>query len=236
MRGPDLVVRQRDLDETGRLGAETAEDLANRLRQGHYVLLPSDTAYSLAAIPVSATVRDNLNTILNVVLGRPANMEVSLAFDSVETVWQWIDENPIVERLIKRFCPGPITVVCAAKSDATVIPHRYFRYLAAKSGTIGIRVPDSPIERQIAAAARSPITTTAVRERDNSVVQDFDRALEIVGAGMESVPELHWSAVEGSRFREDHSTVVLVTRFSEELMEIRPGVIPFAEIETAARG
>jgi L-threonylcarbamoyladenylate synthase len=125
--------------------------------------------------------------------------------------------------------------VCAANPDPRFIPPRFFKVMMAGNRTIGIRIPNSAVERQVAAALRSPITTVALRNPDNSSMVDFDDAMEVMRHGMARVGRA-WSAIEGAEFDIANSTVVLVTRYSQELDQVRAGAIDFNEIQqTVAR-
>jgi L-threonylcarbamoyladenylate synthase len=232
MREPDLVVGADELTPVGLLPDHRLAEVAERLRDGQFVLLPSDTSYSIAAIPVSEVTRDTINALLE----RDREMVMSLAFDSADAVRNWISPNRIVDALLQRFCPGPITVVCAANPDERYIPSRFYEILKAGDRTIGVRLPDSVVERQLAAAVRSPITTVAVRvPPDGPGVTSFATALDRVRTGAGRVGDPPWCAIEGTAFQDRLSTVVLVSADSAELRLRRPGAIDFAEIEAVAR-
>jgi L-threonylcarbamoyladenylate synthase len=227
MSNPVLTIRKDERTAGGSLSVRHVDILAGVLSEQGYVLLPSDTAYSLAAQASHSELQQRLNKILN----RP-DWPVSLAFPSARIVREWMVPNLVVDHLMEQFCPGPVTIVCQARSP---VPARFFDgTIASQNRTIGVRIPDSIVEREVASCGNFPITTAAVREgRDGPAVCEFERALSIVSAGMESMPGVPWCAIEGGEIKYPaHSTVVEVSR-SGGLREIRPGAIPFEDLEAS---
>jgi L-threonylcarbamoyladenylate synthase len=229
MSRPFLIIREHERTPGGSLTVRHMDIIANTLSHMGYVLLPSDTAYSLAALATDSELQERINKILS----RP-DWPISLAFSSALAVRDWILPNLVVDHLMEQFCPGPLTIVC---ETAVEVPGRFLdRTIASRNRTIGVRIPDSVVERDVAGCAGYPITTAAIRESgDGPAVSDFDRALEIVCAGMDATPSTRWCAIEGKMMYPQHSTVVRVTR-SGRLDEIRPGYIPIAELERSVAG
>jgi L-threonylcarbamoyladenylate synthase len=211
-------------------GALTSRELAlvaNKLLRRGFVLLPSDTGYSVAVIPHDADTRRFVNTLL----GRPAGWPVSLAFSGMRSVRDYARLELGALHLLEAFTPGPITVVCPVSAE----PGRQ-RFAAQALGapdlTIGVRIPDSAVERDVAACTPYPITTAAVRDPAGAIVQSFAEAVEILDSA--SLERTGWYAIEGTdRFRSKHSTVVRVSGPTVELL--RSGDIPFADIERISR-
>lgn len=224
MTNPLLIISKDERTTGGSLSVRHLAVVARVLNGYGYVLLPSDTAYSLAALAVDPELQKRLNKILN----RP-KWPISLSFPSARVVREWTLPSMVVDHLMEQFCPGPITIVCEARPH---LPTRFFdATIASGNGTIGVRIPDSIVERDVAGSTSYPITTAAVRERgDGPAVTDFARAVEIVSAGMASLRDATWCAIEGGSMYDKHSTVVRVTR-SGWLERIRVGFIPYDEIE-----
>ncbi|HEX8629712.1 MAG TPA: Sua5/YciO/YrdC/YwlC family protein [Catenuloplanes sp.] len=225
---PTFMISGGERTRGGALSVDNVNRVARMLLSGGFAVLPSDTAYSVAAIAVTGSTRTTINTLL----GR-ANMAVSMAFPSMPAVRRWIQPSPVVEKILGRYCPGPITVVCPGSLE---LPASFFSEGARGPNlTIGVRIPDSVVERDVAAATGYPITTVAVRDRaTGAVVTSFDEALAVVEAGMVEIGGAPWCAVEGTEFYPAHSTVVAVTG-DGRIEEKRPGDIPFADIEAAIR-
>jgi L-threonylcarbamoyladenylate synthase len=226
MHEPAFVVRADDRDAAGHLRPEHLERVGEILQDHGFVLLPSDTAYSLAAVLDAERVRQNINAILE----RPDD-PISLAFSSVAIVQQWTSENTVADRLLERFTPGPITVVrTVSRHIPADLTNKVFR---SQNRTIGVRIPNSVEERDVAAAAAGPVTTVAVRRspQDPSLITTLDEAISIVAAGIARIGGATWCAIEGQIRYQQHSTVVEVLGEDGSYRLVREGSIPEAEIQ-----
>lgn len=227
---PEFIVDASQRTQGGSLSVRHLSQIAEILLAGGYALIPSDTAYSVAAIPVTSSVRTTINEMLN------RGLEpMSLAFPSLTMVREWIAPNEYAERVIERYCPGPITVVCPASPRQ---PAQYFSEgMRAPDQTIGVRIPDSIAERDIAAATGFPISTVAVRSQDADKVAltSYDAALEVVEAGVRAIGGTRWCVVEGRGFYKAHSTVAHVSP-DGTVRRIRDGDITYDEIRDFVAG
>ena len=211
----------------GSLRARDVQLIANQLRRRWFVLLPSDTAYSIAVQPKGEQSRKFVNRLL----GRD-DIPVSLAFPSAPAARPYVLTSLTAEAIIDTFCPGPVTVVCPARPGR--LPGNFFaKAIAVQDDTIGVRVPDSTIEREIAGCTELPITTVAVRDAKGNVVTSFDQAMAIVRAGLSRTGHVDWYAIEGNRFYAHHSTVIRVEGSTISLL--REGDIPFERILEVVR-
>jgi L-threonylcarbamoyladenylate synthase len=199
------------------------EQVRGMLLRGGCVLLPSDTCYSLGALPINEGTRANVNAILDRNLG-----PISLAFGSYPQVQEYVAVNAMIALLLERFTPGAITIVCKARDE---IPDDFLmNTIGSSDRTIGVRIPDSHIEREIAASTQYPLMTVAVRET-GAEIRDFRQALEVVTHGTEKIGGADWAAIEGdAAFRDSHSTVIRVSSV-DKIELIREGDIPFADIQ-----
>jgi L-threonylcarbamoyladenylate synthase len=209
------------------------EMISRLLLDGGYVVLPSDTAYAIAALAVRADTQKRINKILS----RP-DWPLSLAFPSHLAARKWISPNIVVDCLVEKFCPGPITIVCKAEPS---LPASFFSLaISSENRTIGVRIPDSLVEREVAACTNFPITTVAIREPGGGdVITSFDKAVEIVTKGIVKVrpkDNATWCAIEADAdlVYDQHSTVVQVLD-NAGLELLRPGRLPFEEIQAAVK-
>lgn len=232
MTKPEFVIRLSSRTAGGSLRTSDLRLIKSKLTAQGFVLLPSDTCYSLAAYAVYDDTHSNINKILS-----RGEEPISLCASNYEEALKWIDNsNHTAITLLEQFTPGPITVVCTT-SDTVRQRVRFFRNaIAAKNGTIGMRISDSIVERQVSATNENYlITTTAVRDpASKRAITEFNKALEIVQRGIKAFGRAGWGAIEGGGFFERHSTVVEASR-EGRLQLIREGGIPFSKIEAASR-
>lgn len=229
MSDPCLIVRRSDRDDQGNLLPAHLVEVGRVLENRGFVLLPSDTAYSMAAWLRSVDMRRQLNAML----GREDDEPISVAFPSVEVVQDWTAENRFADELMACFTPGPITVV---RSAARRVPVEFTKeILRSANHTIGVRIPNSAIERQVAGVGRSPITTVPVRrlsEEKPPPVTSFKEAVGIMQERTEEIGVALWCAIEGEEIRYHRtSTVVEVLGEGGSYRIRRPGAIPEEQIQ-----
>jgi L-threonylcarbamoyladenylate synthase len=123
---------------------------ARLLAAGELVCYPTDTVYGVGALASNdAAVRR-----LYAVKGRDPRNPMPLLLGDPEAA-QWVAEvTPTARALMRRFWPGPLTIVMTKAPS--------FRSLAlAGEDTVALRVPDLDILREIIRAVGEPITGTS---------------------------------------------------------------------------
>ena len=119
------------------------------LAAGGLVALPTDTVYGLCAVAADAAAVRRLYDVKS----RPADQPLPLLVASVEQAELVAEMNDGARALAAAFWPGALTIVLRRRSS--------YRTLAAGGGdTIGVRVPDDPAIREIAAQL-GPLTGTS---------------------------------------------------------------------------
>lgn len=226
-----LFVRATDLTPGGALPGKHLEVIQNLLRRRGFAIVPSDTCYSLAAIPTGLKMSQRINLILD-----RDQEPISLAFDGLPRVREWVKLNIWAVRLLENLTPGPLTVVCPLRDG--VNPHISDDVLAVPDRTLGVRIPDSRIESQLVDSCRSPVTTVAIRNPyTKQPVINFEQAIDIVLTGLtaiENPPQIAF--VEGRQaFAPGHSTVVRVLGRAQGSRYdlLRTGIISEDEIRRA---
>lgn len=226
MSKPDFIIDRWKRTDGGALPTSIVQQIRSQLMRRGFVLLPSDTCYSLGALAIDEATRKNINIVL-----RREEEPISLGFSSYLQVQRFVKVGDTAALLFERFTPGPITIVCKAKNN--VSKEFVEQALGSFDRTIGVRISDSFIEREVAACAYEPVMTVAVRDlRTKEPIQDFGKALEIVTSGIERLGDVGWGAIEGEAFYGLHSTVIRVGD-SNKVELLREGDIPFDEILSA---
>jgi L-threonylcarbamoyladenylate synthase len=130
--------------------AEAIAQAADALARGGVVAYPTDTLYGLAADPRDAAAVERLFAIK----GRGAASAIPLIADDVEQAARAGALGPRELALARRFWPGPLTVVVAARPGLTPA-------LLGGGDTVAIRVPDHAVARALARAFGFCITATS---------------------------------------------------------------------------
>ena len=127
------------------------DDAVEVLRSGGVAAIPTDTVYGLAAngLDESAAAR------VFQVKGRHERMPLPLLLASVDDLSLCCTDVPdSVRVLAEAFWPGSLTLVLR-RSDA--VPDA----VTGGGDTVGVRVPDHPVPREIARWLGAPITGTS---------------------------------------------------------------------------
>jgi L-threonylcarbamoyladenylate synthase len=113
------------------------------VRSGRLVVYPTDTLFGLGA---DARNPEAVARLL-AAKARPGGMPISVIVSSTEEVEEWATLSPMARTWLRRELPGPWTLLLSASPRAR-------RELAAPllgpNGSLGVRVPDHPVARELA--------------------------------------------------------------------------------------
>ena len=125
--------------------------VAQLIRSGEVVAVPTDTVYGLAADPFRGGVAERIFEIKR----RPESNPILLLFDSLERLNEVLpDLPPAFRRIAAAFWPGPLTIVVPA---SPCIPAA----ITASTGTVAVRMPAAPLVRRLIRASGCPLTGTS---------------------------------------------------------------------------
>lgn len=160
------VLRRQALREAGFL-----------LRRGELVAFPTETVYGLGA---DATNTEAVEKIFRA-KGRPGDNPLIVHIDTVERLRQVVARIPkTAVELAASFWPGPLTMV---------LPRRPEISLSATAGleTVGVRLPEHPVARELIAAADRPIAAPSANlsgrpspTRAEHVRQDLEGRVSLI--------------------------------------------------------
>jgi L-threonylcarbamoyladenylate synthase len=182
------------------------------IRGGGVIAYPTDTVYGLGADPMNTGAVRKLFSIK----GRLADQPILLLIKDAREVQDWASEiNSAAERLMKKFWPGPLTLVFKVKPNVMV-------ELTGGTGTIGLRVPGNELTRQLLASLGTALTGTSANISGRPSPCTALEAFEWIGGMVDLV-------LDGGRPEAGNpSTVVDVS--TERPRVIREGAIPSREI------
>jgi L-threonylcarbamoyladenylate synthase len=121
------------------------------LRAGEVVAIPTDTVYGLATDGFNASAVEKLY----VVKDRPSHKAIMLLlgdYEDLEKAATYISPN--AQRLAAAFWPGGLTLVVPAREELPAI-------LRADAKTIGVRLPDSDLVRDLVKELGRPLAATS---------------------------------------------------------------------------
>ena len=190
-------------------------DAVELLRAGGIVAVPTDTVYGIAA---DMALPDAIERLF-AAKGRPPEKAVAVLLADAAQAAELGVLNPAATLLAERFWPGGLTLVLPVRSEA-----RLPRVLAGGAPTIGVRVPDHPTPRALAAVL-GPLPTTSANRSGEADARDAHEILERLGDSLALV--LDGGPIRGG----PASTVVDCTLEWPSIL--REGAIPSASIAAA---
>ncbi len=120
-------------------------------------IIPTDTTYAFIAQPGSRAALEKIARIKRLDLKRKL---FSLIVPDLSDVAHFAHVDNHNYRILRRFLPGPYTFVLPATRE---VP----RMLLTKRQTIGLRVPENPVCREVARAAGGGVLASTVRLPDD---------------------------------------------------------------------
>jgi tRNA threonylcarbamoyl adenosine modification protein (Sua5/YciO/YrdC/YwlC family) len=193
------------------------EQVAESLRRGEVVALPTDTFYGLAVDPVNLRAVDNIYDLKSRARHKPLSLLIADVAQGYELARN-IDSD--FDRLAERFWPGPLTIIVKAGSK---LPLR----VTANTGNVALRVPEAPICRAVVEELGLPITATSANLRGlpectyaNCVREQFGEKIPLIVDG-------------GPTARSVATTIVDLSGGANSWMILREGAIPTHEIVLA---
>src|SRR3990170_3079771 len=120
-------------------------------KKGGIIAYPTETFYGLGVDPFNETAVKKLFNLK----GREADKPISILVKDKKMLAEVAEEIPLsAEKLIKKFWPGPLTIILKAKKSIPIT-------LRAGTGTIAVRISSNTITQKLLEAIDSPITTTS---------------------------------------------------------------------------
>jgi tRNA threonylcarbamoyl adenosine modification protein (Sua5/YciO/YrdC/YwlC family) len=219
---PDSPGRKKLAPEIIRINSENPEPqlvayVAEKLRQGEVLGMPTDTFYGLAADPLNLRAVDRVYEIKS----RSRHKPLSLLIGSISQAESLAKELlPEFYVLTERFWPGPLMIIVQA---AAGLPLK----VTANSGNVALRVPAAPIPLAVIRKAGVPITATSANLSGATECTTAEAVREQLGERINLIVD------GGPSPREVASTIVDLT--VDELGKscwriLRQGAIPAQEI------
>lgn len=151
-------------------------EAADLLRQGHLVVLPTDTLYGVGANAFNAAAITRLYQIKQ----RPYQKGIPILladFDDLEKVAHYVPE--IAKRYIEHFWPGPLTLIVPKRAGlpAAISPNE----------GIAVRIPDNNVARTLIRAAGGALAVTSANRSGRPPAQTADQALVELGGWVAAV-------------------------------------------------
>ena len=136
-------------------------EVARALRGGAVVIYPTDTIYGLGCDIHNARSVERVARIKGI---KPQKNDFSFICYDLSHIADYARVSNQAFKLMKRLLPGPYTFILDATNN---VP----KLLNTNKKTVGIRVPDNSIPRQLVQELGNPIITTTLRDEAPDTVE-----------------------------------------------------------------
>jgi len=158
--------------------ANAVDAAVRALEGGGIIVYPTDT---LVGLGVRATDRRAVAR-LRELKGRPGGMPISIAVSSLEELERWTRLTSERRRIIRRTLPGPYTVLVPASVMAR---RKLAPDVLGPDASLGLRVPDHPVAREVARRA-GPITATSANRHGEPPSPTVAAARKVFGRAIDA--------------------------------------------------
>jgi tRNA threonylcarbamoyl adenosine modification protein (Sua5/YciO/YrdC/YwlC family) len=177
------------------------------LRNGGIIIYPTDTVYALGCDILNQKAVERIAQLKGVKLEKA---QFSFIFYDLSHIADFTKPIPnSVFKVMKRNLPGPFTFILEANNN---VP----RYFKGKKKTVGIRVPNNNIIREIVKELGNPIYATSIHDEDEIIAYTTDP--ELIHEQYENKVE---AVIDGGYGDNQVSTIVDCT--SDEIEIVREG-------------
>ena len=127
------------------------------LREGGLVICPTDTVYGIVCDLFSRKGVDRLMKLKGL---KPKELNLSFICYDLSDISHYVKRLDTPDfKLLKKSLPGPFTFILESNSNVPKI-------LGVNKKTVGIRIPDNNIPRQIVKELGNPVMTTSIKDDD----------------------------------------------------------------------
>lgn len=171
------------------------------LKSGGVIIYPTDTVYGIGCDFSNAKA---VQRVCQIKHAKPQSLSF-ICYDLSEIAEYTRGLSTPVFKIMKKALPGPFTFILNASNSVPKV-------LNAKKKTVGIRVPDNNIPREIVRALGNPIITTSIRDEDE--VLEYSTDPELIFEKYKNLVDI---VIDGGYGANVASTIV---DFSEDDFEI----------------
>jgi tRNA threonylcarbamoyl adenosine modification protein (Sua5/YciO/YrdC/YwlC family) len=170
------------------------------LERGGLIAYPTDTYYGLGCDLMSKKAIERLYQLK----GRDKKKPLSFLCPDLSDVAKYAHVSNFAYRTMKGLTPGAFTFILEA---TRLVPEM----MMSKQKQVGIRVPDAPLARALAAGLGRPLITTSASDEEGEPLIDAKDIKEKLGHGLELI-------LDGGVTLMEPSTVVSLIGDSMEVL------------------
>ena len=174
---------QKYIDFRNEIDYKKLKEAANLIKSGKLVIFPTETVYGIGTNGLDENAIKRLYEAKRRPLSKPINLLVS-DIKMIERVTKNISDMEY--KLMKAFFPGPLTIILNKKD---IVPD----ILTANGSTVGVRMPEGKIARELVKYADVPIAAPSANISGKlsgtnlqDIQKDFEKSVDCFIDGGES--------------------------------------------------
>lgn len=172
------------------------------LRNGGIVIYPTDTLYAFGCDALNVRAVERICELKDI---NPQKNNLSIICYDLSDISEYAKVDTVTFKLMRKNLPGPFTFIL---STTSTLPRIY-----KNRKTVGIRVPDNNIIRELVLQLGNPILTTSLNSVDDEAIE-YTTDPELIHEKWENIVDI---VVDGGHGGLEPSTVIDCTK---ELPEI----------------
>ncbi len=138
------------------------------LEKGGIIIYPTDTVYGIGCDIYNQKGIEQISKIKNIKPGKVNFSFICYDISHVSEFTKPVDND--IFKMMKKNLPGPFTFILKANNK---VP----KFFKSKKNTVGIRIPDNNIIREIVKELGHPILTTSLKDDDEIIEYTTDPEL-----------------------------------------------------------
>jgi len=187
------------------------EQAVEVLKKGGIIIYPTDTVYGLGCDITNQKAIERICRIRGI---KPEKANFSFVCSDLRHISDYIKPiDTTTFRVLKKALPGPFTFILNANNN---VP----KLLSSNKKTVGIRVPDNDIAREIVRLLGNPILSTSIKDDDEVIEYSTDP--ELIHEKYEERVDL---VIDGGYGDNEPSTVVDCTSGDFEVIREGKGIL-----------
>ena len=187
------------------------EKVVSVLRDGGIVIYPTDTLYGMGCDALNVRAVEKICDLKGI---NPQKSNLSIICNDLSIISEYAKVSTPVFKLMKRNLPGPFTFILPTTSS---LPKIY-----KNKKTVGIRVPDNNIIREIVAQLGNPVLSTSVKDDNDEMEYTTDP--ELIHEKWGEIADI---VIDGGFGEIEPSTIVDCTSDEPEITRQGKGVLNF---------
>lgn len=178
------------------------ERVVKILRDGGLVIYPTDTVYAIGCDALNVRAVEQICKMKGI---NPNKSNLSIICYDLSNICEYAKVDNSIFKVMKKNLPGAFTFIL---NTTSTLPKIY-----KNKKTVGIRVPDNNIIRELVRALGNPILTTSIKDDDEVVEYTTDP--ELIYEKYENIVDV---VIDGGYGGIEGSTIVDCTSNEPEIM------------------